>query len=205
MKSYYENVMALQKLRELSAPTMANLKKVLEIIKDDAELSLDFYDVLEPGWVELLDKAGEFEELREKEIGMIGKYKAHYLKQCAETKAYAESVLGIIEKINAQDINIQGTLIRAITKMPEETAIKGIGVVTKYLDGHENKWWYAIGDSSAELMVNLTDNHPDKAFEIAEALLDAWVSEEKTFGKDIVAKFSHFSKSGSVSLFCCDL
>jgi len=188
MKSYYENVMVLEKLRELSAPAKADLENVLEIITDDAELALYFYDVLEPGWVEMLDKAGEFEGLREKETGMIGKYKAHYLKGCAEAKA--EAVLGIIEKLDAQDINIQGTLIRAIVKMPDETAIKGIGVVTKYLDEPENRWWYTTGESSAELMINLMANHPDKAFEVAEALLDAWVSEEKTYGKDIVAKFS---------------
>jgi hypothetical protein len=74
--------------------------------------------------------------------------------------------------------------------MPEETAIKGVVVVTKYLDEQENRWWYTTGESSAELMVSLMANHPDKAFEVAEALLDAWVSEEKTYGKDIVAKFS---------------
>ena len=187
-KRYYENVMVLEKLRVLSEPAEADIKKVLGIIKDDVELTLYFYDVLDPGWVELLDKAGEFEGLREKETGMIGKYKAHYLKKCAETKA--DDVLGIIEKIDAQDINIQGTLIRTIVNMPEETAIKGIGVVTKYLDKQENKWWYAIGESAAKLMVKLVVNHPDKAFEVADALLDAWVSEEKTYGKDIVAKFS---------------
>lgn len=187
-KCYYENEMVLKELRALSAPAEADLKKVLEIIKDDVELALYFYDVLDPGWVELLDKAGEFEGLKGKETGMIGKYKAHYLKQCAETKA--DDVLAIIEKTDAQDINIQGTLIRAIVKMSVETAIKGIEVVTKYLDGQENKWWYAIGESAVELMVNLRANHPDKAFEVAEALLDAWVSEEKTYGKDIVTKFS---------------
>lgn len=187
-KCYYENVSRLEKLRELSEPAEANLKKVLEIINDDVELALYFYDVLDPGWIELLDKAGEFEGLREKETGMIGKYKAHYLKKCVETKA--DYVLVIIEKIDAQDISIQGTLIRAIANMPEETAIKGIGVVKNYLDEHENKWWYAIGESASELMVNLKANHPDKAFEVAEALLDTWVSEEKTFGKDIFAKFS---------------
>jgi hypothetical protein len=188
MKPYYENVSQLKELRELSAPAETDFKKGLEIITDDNELTLYFYDVLDPGWIELLDEAGEFEELREKKAGVIDNYKAHYLKNCAETKA--ETVLGIIEKIDAQDINIQGTLIRAIVKMSEETAIKGIGVVTKYLDGQENKWWYSIGESSAELMVNLMVNHPDKAFEVAEALLDAWVSEERTYGEDIVAKFS---------------
>ena len=155
MKSYYENMTVLDELRALSAPVEADLEKVLEIIRDD-ELTLYFYDVLAPEWVELLDKAGEFEELREKETGMIGKYKAHYLKQSAETKA--EAVLGIIEKIDAQDINIQGTLIRAIVKMPEKTAIKGVGVVTKYLDRQENKFWYGIGASAAELMVHLMAN-----------------------------------------------
>ena len=202
MKTYYENIIRLEKLRELSTPVEADLKKVLEIIKDDVELAFYFYDVLDSGWVESLYKAGEFDGLREKETGMIGKYKAHYLKQSAETKA--EAVLGIIEKLDAQDINIQGTLIRAIAKMPEETAIKGIGVVTKYLDEHENTWWYTAGMSAAELMAKLVTNHPEKAFEVAEALLDAWVSDEKTYGKDIVAKFSedeysklmleHFSK-----------
>ncbi len=188
MKSYYENINVLEKLRELSAPIDTDLEKVLEIITGDAELSLYFYDVLGPGWVELLDKAGEFEELREKETGMIGKYKAHYLKECAENKA--EVVLGIIEKIDAQDINILGTLIRTIVKMPEETAIKGVTVVTKYLGKQENQWWYAQGESASELMVKLLANQADKAFEVAEALLDVWVSEEKTFGKEIVAKFS---------------
>lgn len=190
IKQYFENEIELRKLRDLSVPSKTDLEKVLEIIKDDAELSLYFYDVLGPGWVELLDEAGEFDSLGEKETGMIGKYKAHYLKGCAENKAKAEAVLGIIEKINAQDINIQGTLIRAIVNMPEETAIKGIGVITKYLDEPENRWWYATGMSSAELMIKLMTNYPDKAFEVAEALLDAWASEEKTFGKDIVAKFS---------------
>lgn len=188
MKSYYENEMVLERLRKLSAPVKTDLNEALEIITGDAKLSLYFYDVLDPGWVELLDKAGEFEELRGKDTGMIGKYKAHYLKNSAESKA--ERVLAIIEKIAAQDLNILGILIKAIVKMPEETAIKGIGVVIKYLDGQEKKWWYVLGEPAAELMVNLMANHPDKAFEIAVALLDVWVSEEKTYGKDIVAKFS---------------
>ena len=188
MKAYYENVMVLEELRVLSAPTEADLKKVLDIIKDDVELALYFYDELDPGWIELLDKAGEFEDLREKEVGMIGKYKAHYFKKCAETKA--DYVLGIIGKIDAQDINIQGTLIRAIAEMPKKTAITGIGVVREYLAEQEKKWWYAIGESASELMVNIIANHPDKAFEVAETLLEAWVSEEEVYGKDIVAKFS---------------
>jgi hypothetical protein len=190
MKAYYENISKLKELRELSAPSKADIKKVLEIIKDDVELTLYFYDVLDPGWVDLLDKAGEFEELRKKETGMIGKYKAHYLKQCAETKA--EPVLGIIEKLEAQDVNIQGTLLGAIVRMPEETAVKGVELVVKYLSKREYKLWYGIGKVAAELMVKLVANHPDKTFEIADALFDAWVSEEKTYGKDIVAKFSEY-------------
>jgi len=202
MKEFYLNIKKLDQLKIVEKPSDTNLKSLLDIIKDDAELALYFYDVLGPGWVELLDKAGKFEELREKEARMIGKYKAHYLKQCAESKA--EAVLGIIEKLEAQDINIQGTLIRAIVRMPEETAVKGVELVTRHLDEQENKWWYAIGKSAAELMVKLVANHADKAFEVAEALLDAWVSEKKVYGKDIVAKFSedeyselmleHFSK-----------
>jgi hypothetical protein len=202
VKGFYGNSMKLERLRGLISPSSKELDKVMEIIKDDVELTLYFYDVLDPGWVELLDEAGEFDELREKETGMIGKYKAHYLKQCAEPKAGA--VLRIIEKLEAQDINIQGTLVGAIVRMPEETAVKGIELVATYLDKRECKLRYGIGKVAAELMVKLVANHSDKAFEVAEALLDVWVSEEKTYGKDIVAKFSndeyrklmleHFSK-----------
>lgn len=190
MKPYYKNMIVLEKLGAIPEPTKVDFQKVFKIIKDDVELSLYFYDVLNPGWVELLDKAGEFEELREKETGMIGKYKAHYLKGCAENKAKAEAVLGIIEKINAQDINIQGTLVRAIVQMPEETAVKGVELVTRYLNEPGYKFWYGIGMVAAELMIKLMTNRPDKAFEVAESLLDVRVSEENTYGKDIVAKFS---------------
>ena len=193
MKKYYENINRLEELRVLSAPGKAEIKEVLEIIKDDAELTLYFYDVLNPGWVDLLDEAGEFDGLREKKTGMLGKYKAHYLKQCTETKA--EAVLTIIEEIKALDINIQGTLIKAIVGMPEEIAAKAVSVVLGYLEGREKKVWYSIGSPAGELMVKLVISHPDKAIEIAEALLGAWVSEEKSYGKDIVAKFSGYEYS----------
>ena len=188
MKAYYENISKLKELRELSVPNKAALDKVLDIIKDDAELTLYFYDVLNPEWIELLDEAGEFDGLREKDTEMLGKYKAHYLKQCAETKA--EAVLRIIGKIEVKDINIQGTLIKAIVGMTEEIAAKGVSVVLGYLAGQENKFWYPIGAPSGELMVKLAMSHPDNAFEIAEALLDAWVYEEEPYGKEIIAKFS---------------
>ena len=188
MKTYYENVSELKELKKLSIPNKSDVEKVREIIRDDPELTLYFYDVLNPEWIDLLDEAGEFHGLREKETGMIGKYKAHYLKQCAETQA--EAVLGIIERIEARDVNIQGTLIKAIVGMPEDIAAKGVSVVLGYLAGRENKVWYSIGSPAGELMVKLVISHPDKAFEIAEAFLDAWVSNEKTYGKEIIAKFS---------------
>jgi len=169
-------------------PIKAHLNKVLGIIKNDAELALYFYDELNSKWVELLDEGGEFDGLGEKETGMIGKYKAHYLKHCAETQA--EAVLRIIGKIEVQDVNIQGTLIGAIVLMPEETAVNGVELLTTYLDEQERKFWHGIGKVGAELMVKLVARHPDEAFEIAEVLLDAWVSEEKTYGKEIIAKFS---------------
>jgi hypothetical protein len=187
MKSYYENVIILEKLRELSKPTKTDFNKVHKIIKDDDELTLFFYDALNPGWVELLDNSGEFDGLKQRDTGMIGKYKAHYLKQSAMSKA--ESVLEIIEKMEATDINIQGVLVKAIKAMPAEMAAKGVSVLLQYIDGKENKFWYSIGAPAGELMVKLVTSYPDKAFEIAETLLDAWVSEEKAYGRDIVAKF----------------
>ncbi|MEK0326361.1 MAG: hypothetical protein QQN63_11725, partial [Nitrosopumilus sp.] len=188
MKAYYESSRKLKDLRELRNPDKENLRNVLETIKDDVELALYFYDVLEPKWVELLDEVSEFDGLGEEQTGMIGKYKAHYLRQCAETQA--EAVLRIIEKIEVQDMNIQGTLIGAIVKMPEETAVKGVELLATYLDKQEKTFWYGIGKVAAELMVKLVVSHPREALEIAEVLLDAWVSKEKTYGKEIATRFS---------------
>src|SRR4030042_4479730 len=114
MKTFYENVSVLDKYRKLEKPTDKDLSKVLHMIQDDPELTRYFYDKLNPGWLELLEGAKEFEGLDVKEAGVVERYKAAYLLECAE--ANPEVVQRIIKGIAAKDVWVQGKLAGGIAK-----------------------------------------------------------------------------------------
>lgn len=190
MKSFYENTMELEQMRGLSTPSAADLEKVVGMIKGDEELTRYFYDKLNPGWLELLEGAGEFEGLERKEGRIVERIKALYLVDCAVEKA--EAVLGIVKKVKAKDAWIQGKMLDALVAMPEDVAIKGISIEMRYLREREYKVWYFVGEPAAKLMVKLTDKYPKEAFEIVKALLDLWRPGEKEAGvfETIRSKFA---------------
>ena len=190
LKPYFKNVIKLGKMKNLSVPSMTDLTNVLGIIKDDAELTLYFYDKLNPSWLELLEEAKEFEGLDAKEIGLIERYKAAYLFECAV--ATPEAVLRIIQGARAKDEWIRGKLAEAIAKMPEQIAVKGMPVVLDYVGPRKHMVWFFAGKEAAKLIVKLVGNYPEKALKIAKALLDVWRAGEKEAGvfETIRSKFA---------------
>ena len=180
MKTFYENVSVLDKYQKLEKPTDKDLSKVLHMIQDDPELTRYFYDKLNPGWLELLEGAKEFEGLDVKEAGVVERYKAAYLLECAE--ANPEVVQRIIKGIAAKDVWVQGKLAGAIAKMPEKIAAQGISVVLDYIGKRERLVWFFAGEEAAKLMVKLVENYPEEALKIAKALLDIWRPGEKEAG-----------------------
>ncbi len=184
VKSFYENALELMRMRGLSTPSTTDLEKVIGIIKDDEELTRYFYDknergALSVGWLELLNGAGEFEELERKEGRIVERVKALYLVDCASVKP--KVVLGIVKKVEARDPWIQGKMIEAILAMEDES-VQGISIVMKYLGERDYKVWYFIGEPAAKLMVKLVDKHPKEAFEVSRTLLDVWRPGEREAG-----------------------
>jgi len=183
MAEFFEITRELDKLKRLEQPGGGDLESVRELVGGDAELTRYFYDKnkrggLSGGWLDLLGGAGEFECLGGTggEPGVVEQVKALYLADCAADKA--EAVLGIIEKIKAKDAAIQGILMDAFAKMPEDVAGKGISVVLDYLEGREYKYWYSVGEGAGKLMVGLVERQPNEAFAIAKRLLDVWRAED---------------------------
>jgi hypothetical protein len=185
MKKFFEHIEVLDKLKKTEKPLKTDFENVFEIIKNDQELTCQFYikndrGALSNSWLELLDGAGEFAELGTKEASLIAKIKALYLVDCASVKP--ETVLEIIKKLDAKDAWVQGQLAGALGRMPEETEVKGVPVLLEYLSRREYKIWFFVGEPAAKLMIKLVEKHPKESFEIAKSLLDLWRPGEKEAG-----------------------
>jgi hypothetical protein len=171
--NFYKATEKLDGLKKVETPTEANLLEMIEICAGDTELTLYFYDKnLGSEWLEMLDGASEFKELGSKEAGIVEKFKAHYVVECAESKP--EAVLEIIKKVKAKDRAIQGILLDAVLKMSEKVGERSVPVVLDYLDEREYKIWYFVGEAAGKLMVKLVDKQPKEALKIAKVLLDVW-------------------------------
>lgn len=195
MINFYKNTAKLDKLKDLIQPNSHDLEELLEIMRLGDELSVYFYENCKSGaWITLLKEAGEFEELGapENKVGPRERLKANYLAEVAGGKP--EEVLDIIGRIDAKDGFIQGGFLNALLKMPVDKAVLGLPTVKKYLEGRSVKEWYFIGRGAAQLMVAFAEEYANKAFEIAEELLEVWKPEEgeKIGLREIEAKFKPF-------------
>ena len=185
MKTFYEKALILDKLKKMEKPNDGDLEVVLKLVTSDDETAQYLYDKneqgsLNPGWIELLDRAGEFECLNAEEAGIIEKVKAIYLVDCASSKA--ESVLAIIRKLKAKDPWIESQIVNAVLKMNPDIAAQAISIVLDYIGEREPKIWFFIGEAAAKLMVRLAETHPTETFKVGRALLDVWRPGEKEAG-----------------------
>ena len=174
MKDFYKYTEQIDELIKLANPTEQDLKRLFGIISDDNELAIYFYRENTNGeWLFLLNKSGVFGELQDsgKTNELLTRMKAHFLVEIVEQKP--KEVIEIISKIDVEDIIIQGIFLKAILKRPLDVVDEGISLIKKYLekDGY-NIDWYAIGMQSAEFMTAISEKYPDKAFEIAQILLE---------------------------------
>lgn len=194
---FYKNTDELDELKRISKPTLVELERVMSIIKDEEILRTYFYEknqkgALSSGWVQLLDKAGEFEDLDNEEgkVGAREQTQAKYLADIAEKRG--KKVLEVIGRVAAKDDFIQGKFLEALLEMDVDLAVRGTWIVCRYLEGHQPKFWHFIGRRAAELMVKLTREYKNEAFGIAEKLLEVWKEEgkERSRFRDIEAKFN---------------
>ncbi|HUU17152.1 MAG TPA: hypothetical protein VMW72_08390 [Sedimentisphaerales bacterium] len=194
MNEFYKNTVKLDILKSKSKPRRSNVDELFEIIRGDDQLACYFYENNKYGaWIRLLQRAGEFEELEEEEVGKLGRFKASYLLNVAEQAS--EEVIEIISHIEAKDEFIQSIFLDILYKLLErgdDIASKAADLIKKYLEKRINKMWHIVIDVAAKLMKKIAETEQDKAFEIAETLLEVWRPEEEKGFKDLTAKCNEY-------------
>jgi len=194
MNSFYEKAEIIDALKSKVKPTIDDYKQLFVIIKSDKELTLRFYETnTNPAWIKLLKEAGKFEKLggSDEEVGVCQKAQARYLANVAEQRP--EEVLEIFTGIKDLHRFIRGEFVNALLNMPVEIAVKGVPVILSYIKGKEKKDWYFVCYRAAKLMIKIVTKHPDKAFDIAEELLEVWLpKDKKSMTREIESKFQTY-------------
>lgn len=194
---FYEGLDKIKQIVESanSSDTMPNGDEVVKVVAllGSPNYRIHFFkDIKNPLWLEPLKEQGFF---RIPDDPQKGEEYDRWLEEWyleAISEKVPEKVLGVIENVKCENPYIRSGCVKCLLKMPLEYASKGVKVVENILKQDFTKGdvdWLWIGQHCAKLMVKILDKFPDSAFKIAWALLDARVSEEKTYGKDIVAKF----------------
>jgi len=200
MKNFYENTRIIDRLKDLKAPSKADIKVLLRIIKRDEELTCYFYEDNEFGprpkasWVKLLAEYGEFEELANvrEEIGKVQWLKAKYLAESAKVKP--EDVIKVINLVKPKDEHIQGMFLEALINVPNKYVEKADWIFWQYFKERKFNIWYFIGEKAANLIVKEAESNPDKAFAMSKVLLEVWMPEDKrdSYLQEPAARFEDY-------------
>jgi hypothetical protein len=194
---FYSGASVLDQLKQMEAPTSADLDKVIQIITKDDKLAAWFYEDNEFGpapkaaWVPLLRSAGQFEELggTPEKATLLWRLKAKYLAKSASDQP--DEVLRIITEIHPFDIFVQSHFLDALTNLPVELAVHASWIVWDFLGGRQYRVWTWVGKPVATFMVKTMESDLNLAFGIARYLLEIW-SDEGEGGsrpRDIVWRF----------------
>lgn len=194
VRGFYDRAARLDKLKGIGDPTRDDVNLVLEMTKDDDELTVHFYKGnTNPGWVNVLGEAGEFERLggSDEEVGVCQEAQAKYLASVADKNA--EEVLGVFTSVGKLHRYIRGEFVNALLNMPNKTAVKGVKTVLGYIRGKEKKEWYFVCYRAAKLMGKLAEKYPNESFVIAEELLEVWMpKDKKRMAREIESKFTAY-------------
>ena len=200
---FYECTKKLDILITRKTPTSIDLGELLQIIQNDNELAIYFYqNNTNPAWIRLLKDAREFDKLggSDAEVGVCEKVRARYLENVAEKSP--EEVLEIFLGIKNLHRSVRGEFLNILLEMPPELAVKGVPIVHSYIKERERIIWYFVPRNAAKLMVHILEKYPNEAFAIAEELLEVWVPDEAKSGiREIEAKFRAFEYKMTVFEF----
>jgi len=198
-KAFYEYVAELDALKQRTNPTADDLSDLLRIIDGDEELAVWFYAENEleavpgAGWVPLLKKAGQFEELG----GVAGKatvlwrFKANYLAKSAAEQP--DEVYGIITEVHPYDLLVQSRFLEALVSLPTEQAVRASWIIWDYLSGREYRVWPWVGKPAAKFMLKSLGSDSNLAFAIARCLLEIWSNEGESSSvlHDVTCRFEN--------------
>ncbi|MBN1971846.1 MAG: hypothetical protein JW870_20980, partial [Candidatus Delongbacteria bacterium] len=206
MKDFYKYKEQIDDLIKIATPTEQDLKKVLGIISDDNDLAVHFYrGNANPGWLNILNESGQFNRLADADItnDFLAKMKAFYLVKVSDNKP--KEVVNLISGLNVKDWLIQGILLQSLLAKPLEVVDEGCELIQTFFKTAGHIDWYNHGERPAKFMIAIANDHPDKAFEIAELLLkieqqdgeNNYLDKTKTHFKDHDYEdliFKHYKK-----------
>lgn len=176
-----------------AAPTKDEIINAVALLGSSNYRIYFFKELKNPYWLEPLKEQGFFKIPDDPSKGESYDrwLEEWYLDSVSEREP--EKVLDVIKDVKCENPYVRSGCIKCLLKMPLEIAIRGNDIIKKILNREFTKgdvYWPWIGQNCAKLMVKVLEKFPDSAFEIAWTLLDAWVSENEPFGRDIVAKFT---------------
>lgn len=153
---------------------------VLRLVR--ARYRIHFFDKLEnPRWLKPLMKKGFFKSPQGDEYEHWPE--GLYLKKIS-SKAPSE-VLEVITRIKSKNPFVRSDCFDCLLEMPEDIAVKGVGVVRNFLADRQyldHYGWFWGGKQSSELMVKLINKYAKESFEIARIVLDIWRPGDKEAG-----------------------
>jgi len=169
---FYEGTKKLDELIAKNVPTSVDLGELVQIINSDNDLAIYFYrENTNPGWLDKLNTAGQFKQLEDAKLAndLLTRMKAFYLVEVSNKEP--KEVVDLISGLYVKDWFIQGILLQALLAKPLDVVDEGCELIKKYFDNPSYTDWYGQGECSAEFMVKIAVDYPDKAFEIAKLLL----------------------------------
>lgn len=191
MNEFYINIQRINDVIKKDDPSTWDCEQLLKTILGDEEMTVHFYkENKNPAWIKLLKDAGEFAKLggSDLEVGIYQEAQARYLANVAGKRP--KEVLEIFTSFVELHMFVRGEFVNELLNMPEDIAVKGVPIILSYMKGKEKKDWYFVCYRAAKLMIKIVTKHPDKAFDIAEELLEVWLpKDKKRMARDIESKF----------------
>ena len=187
---FYESTSRLDVLIAKSPPTSVDLGEFLQIINNDKDLAVYFYKVnINPAWLDVLNTVGQFKQLGDADItnDFLVRMKAFYLVEVSKTRP--ADIVDLISELNVKDWFIQGVLLESLLAKPLEVVDSGLALIKVYLNNKTFVQWYGQGERSAKFMTAIAGDHPGKAFEIAEVLLEIYREDEDKYFDKIKSRF----------------
>lgn len=194
----YERIKDLESLLGLAEPNIEDVRRLRQLVEDYDSAAVYFYEKNKNSeWLRPLSEAGELKRLEQssEEVGIKGRSQAAYLFRMAGQKP--EQVLEVVRSTKAKDPFIQRYFFRILLKCAEselDVADDAVGLVREYMGGREKEGALYVGMEAGQLMAKIVQEERDKAFEIAEVLLEVWKppEEEKRRVVDIEARLKDF-------------
>jgi hypothetical protein len=155
MDTFLASAEELEELAALTAPTLAQVERVILLLRLPANRR-HFFQRASSSWLPILWEKEELLVFDEPQLGGDGNYHAsgwdaaEYVGRCADL--YPQTTLDIIQRIQTQNWLVIAALARALQSLPSDVIVQAVPCVDEWLDGR-----FASASFASVLLVGLLD------------------------------------------------